>query len=129
MGHEDGGDSEMLGAEDANERDGCPGGRVERDARHIADRLLRKQRNRRDRPVRPNTDARHDAIAGPLEPRNGRDHSEVDLTAGKQARALRGHVEAKGHGVGPLLESVDQGPDVQIADRAEPDGTCHDSGS
>ncbi len=80
-------------------------------------------------PSDPMQTPRHNPIAGPVEPRDGRDHAEVDLAAGEQARARGGHVESERDGVGPPLESVDERPNIQVADRAEPNRTSHDVGS
>ena len=88
--------------------------------------LPQKQRDRSDRTVRSDADARHDAIARPVEIRDRRHHAQIDLAGVEQPRALRRRDRtAACTRSGTRVEAVDERPDVEVVDGAEPDRPLH----
>ena len=96
--------------------------RVERDGSNVLCRNLAENRDRRDRTVRRDRHARHDAVVVPgIFDR--RDQPEIDLVGVEQLRALRGHVEPQTEPSRlAAVEPVHQRTRVEIADGSETDG-------
>ena len=120
---------EPPGAENSDERDRRSGRCVERDTRHFAERLAGKDRDRPDGTIGPDADPRHEPIGWSVEPGDRRNHAEIDRSLVEKARAVRRHVEAQRDRIRAPLEAIDERPDVQVADRAKSNRTCHDSRS
>ena len=80
-----------------------------------------EQRYRGNGTIRSNADTRHDAVAGAIEIRDRGDHAQIDLTGIEQPRTNGRYVESQRDAFGRPIQPVDERPDIQIVDRAEPD--------